>query len=264
MSTKIYTGFKVTGLSLHEISCEISALGSSLKEKAQLLQVQPLLEELVEAHDLIAVGVRTDPPEALSGRLIRKFLKDETADGPLLDVALFPLASGDILGMFFGDNALLEDALNASWLQRYPYWNNTDRDPDLTEAEWEERRRLWDEALGETSVPSREGFCRKVLEREMVFDRDLMARILEKITLGVRAQTAAKHIVVQEVLAAENPEGETNLSGRSLFRIWRKLETDSALKERVFAKAVEVEQQLVSVLTLDHLMEPQRVDRENG
>lgn len=45
----------------------------------------------------------------------------------------------------FSENPAYTEAINAQeWCSDFSYWNNTDKDDDVTEEEWERRKKYWD------------------------------------------------------------------------------------------------------------------------
>lgn len=75
----------------------------------------------------------------------------------------------------------------------WPYWNNVDRPDDVTEAEWDERREVWDRVLGD-EAPARRGLCWEMIgdhHQFLVTDvAEEIAAVLPRLT-EVRARRLA-------------------------------------------------------------------------
>lgn len=191
MSTKIYGGFRITQpgatdfLSMQALLNEMSA---KLTELARTETNKHVLRSAIDRFDqdslrkagLIntaeAEGVERDPDEdARDGyitfailRLLERGAKVEQTHqrDPSIDmsceVVLLPHASG-LYGIAYAENRAIENAFFASeGIERFAYWNNTDRPDDVTEEDWGARRRLWHALLPGSGVPAECGLSRKL------------------------------------------------------------------------------------------------------
>lgn len=109
-------------------------------------------------------------------------------------------------------------------ITRYPYWNNTDRPDDLTDEEWDNRRKDWGPAI-EASSPSKIGFS-----IELTGDFDVVISdgdLLENIhTFDDRVSNRAKMAAIEEIVS-EKVSGERDRITPSVYvRAMASLDTE--------------------------------------
>lgn len=191
MSTKIYGGFRITqpgatdfmGLQalLNELSAKITEVARAETNKHVLRSAIDRFDQdslrkagLIKASETEDDG--RDPDEDVRGgyitcailRLLERTTKVEQTHqrDPSIDmeceVVLFPHESG-LYGIAYTENRVIESAFFASeGIERFAYWNNTDRPNDVSEEAWEVRGRLWHELLPGSGVPAECGLSRKL------------------------------------------------------------------------------------------------------
>ena len=191
MSTKIYGGFRITQpgatdfLGLQVLLNELSA---RLTEIACLETNKHVLRSAIERFDqdsLRKAGLINEPEmeggdhdqdeDARDGyiacailRLLERADKVEqtqrrdAAIDMSCDLVLLPHESG-LYGIAYTENRVIENAFFVSeGIERFAYWNNTDRPDDVSEEAWEVRGRLWHELLPGSGVPAECGLSRKL------------------------------------------------------------------------------------------------------
>lgn len=108
------------------------------------------------------------------------------------------------------------DAYRQAWLSipgvdPWPYWNNTDRPDELTEAEWDTRRSTWDRVLPANSAPAKVGWSWSLLPSGHTMfasrqDDDRLARYLPSDQQRARALAYGHSQVTSLFECARMPE----------------------------------------------------------
>ena len=80
------------------------------------------------------------------------------------------------LVLVFGNDELTEVVKNQPWLRDYHYQNQTDCPANISEEEWEQRRKDWDEAIGPDYLPVNHGMEIKLCDS----GRDFLFGIMEE------------------------------------------------------------------------------------
>lgn len=180
MSTKIFNGYILPHLSLGELHEFLLRFRSLISDKAQ------------EGIDRLHASISTDIIDSLAidgysiasgeakqyhmieGKVVpltaaycnvasrqREVEKTGLRD-PAYDYSCslsFCPADGGILALLFTEQNEFEEAWESmDEVTPFGYWDNTDEPNDITQEEWENRRRIWDKALGETGVPAHRFF----------------------------------------------------------------------------------------------------------
>lgn len=191
MSTKIYGGFRVSsaeGIGFLGLQALLNDLSAKLTEVARFETNKHVLRSAIERFDQDSLrkcgflkesetegDERDSDEDARDGyitgailRLLERTAKVEQTHrrDPSIDmgceVVLFPHESG-LYGIAYAENRAIENAFFASeGIERFAYWNNTDRPDDVSEEAWEVRGRLWHELLPGSGVPAECGLSRKL------------------------------------------------------------------------------------------------------
>ncbi len=191
MSTKIYGGFRITQPGATDflgLQVLLNELSSRLTEIACLETNKHVLRSAIDRFDqdsLRKAGLikaseteedGRDPDENARGgyitgailRLLERTAKVEqtqrrdAAIDMSCEIVLLPHESG-LYGIAYTENRVIENAFFASeGIERFAYWNNTDRPDDVSEEAWEVRGRLWHELLPGSGVPAECGLSRKL------------------------------------------------------------------------------------------------------
>ena len=85
---------------------------------------------------------------------------------PLLDLTFSytvmddPADPGWLYATLYTEQPVFEQVwLETPGVEAFPYWNNSDRPDELTEAAWDERRDIWERVLPGWTPPARIGLC---------------------------------------------------------------------------------------------------------
>ena len=115
----------------------------------------------------------------------------------------------------------------------FPYWNNTDRPDDMTQAQWNRRAKIWDEALlSRSGVPKLEGLSLETENPEsLLWDVRLKYKNLPCGSKAKRALALAREKLTAQRMR-EKPEEE-----RGRLSVWNeefvKTKTDPETKKLV-------------------------------
>jgi hypothetical protein len=167
MSTKIYTGFRFIPTSLPAI---MEVMGR-VKPEIEALQKERFAKLFVSLAVLRADRAALAAPSELSAQSLRFAVRREILDrqrelrasmlrDPAVDLEVVltcwyvPSLNGvigfvssefsaEVLGKLKADGAI----------QHFDYWDNTDRDPDVSEEEWAGREAVWAEVLDRQAGP---------------------------------------------------------------------------------------------------------------
>lgn len=189
MSTKIYGGFRVANpeaMSLPVLQSLLGEMSARLTEVGRSLTLRHVLRSAIERFDLDCLRkaeLISDPEDAGGDpgkdaqdgyitcailRLLERTARVEqtgrrdTSIDMGCEVVLLPHESG-LYGIVFAENRAIEEAFFVSaGIERFAYWNNTDRPDDVSEEDWAARGRLWDTLLPGSGVPAEHGFTRRL------------------------------------------------------------------------------------------------------
>lgn len=160
MSTKIYHGFKV---GTNDLSVVVSLVRTFRKDVwgPRALEVYKNFTGKVIA----GFSVQDDQSQFNAWKVWNEMRREIVRTGerhPAVDtdfsITLFPYED-HLLGIAYTEHdEWFTTFLKLPGIREYGYWNNTDPDERVSEAEWEQRRRAWDYVLGETGTPAKEGF----------------------------------------------------------------------------------------------------------
>lgn len=180
MSTKIYDAYKYSG-NIELLLSELVEMRSFYRKKriykilgamTTILDVKPLVDYTYtyEKDDLVY-----DLPITNIMDVIKKFI-DRKSWHPLnIEAsAVVYLNRGNIYVQFFGLERDEFLPLNDKFSD-FHYQNQSDKDENITEEEWQERKQVWDEIFSSSCVPSVVGliydfgndlfdFCKKLKE----------------------------------------------------------------------------------------------------
>jgi hypothetical protein len=168
MSMKIYTGFKMKTTDIEEIYAHIQTMQKVVEEHSNKAIAATMAWDCASLYDKRTMDKTLDRTLSVYQVIFHEFnnrqmtvkqkqIKDPSVDYSM-DVVLFPF-EGEFYGMFYTVQSDFADLWYKSGLVApFWYWNNTDPDENCTEAEWDERERVWDAIFEEQSIPAMRGF----------------------------------------------------------------------------------------------------------
>jgi hypothetical protein len=174
MSTKIYNGARVLGHTLESFLVEVHRMRPVFREAAQSCMRQAVVNIASSDFDRQTLGLdETAPPRSYIGAayielMDRQFECQRTGQrNPFIDhqseVVVIPV-EGQLLAIPYIDNPILRRLLvSQPWWQEFGYWDNTDEEEGVSEADWKERERLWSLALPDGLPPAQAGYTVTIL-----------------------------------------------------------------------------------------------------
>jgi hypothetical protein len=174
MSTKIYNGARIVGHTLESFLVEVHRMRATFQEAAKDAMRQAVVNIASSDFDKQTLGLDdTAPPCSYIGAayielMDRQFECQRTGQrNPFIDyqaeIVVFPV-EGQLLAIPYIDNPTLRTLLaSQSWWQDFGYWDNTDEEEGVSEADWEERERLWSLAMPEGLPPAQAGYTVTIL-----------------------------------------------------------------------------------------------------
>ena len=184
MSTKLHNGYSLPQLTLTELQAGIQELRQAMTKIALQKQKLRQISLAIEILDRQALGLTTafyplywkadklttrtpmsvayDMTRTLFNRVKKEGLR-EPSDDYSCDIAILP-AQNKILCLLFAEDEKFHDQLTTKkWFKDktvgftpYAYWNNSDPEDGVTEAEWSARGQDWNKALP-TGIPAQDG-----------------------------------------------------------------------------------------------------------
>jgi hypothetical protein len=175
MSTSIPNGFRLPStMTLEGVFEWVKPLRNLAKEKAEESIGRELLANACEHLDKISVdamGLAREPceqegmknPLAMASDQLRERLRQVQRErrrdcevDTETSIIVIPHTTG-LYGLLSCENELIRKAFfSLDDVEHLPYWNNTDQPDGLSQEQWNERGRLWDELLP-SGVPSESG-----------------------------------------------------------------------------------------------------------
>lgn len=187
MSTRVYTGFRFKSSDLVQITAQLRTIEKALRELQQARKLSFLAISVTSVIDEITVdqkihGLVSDPVAAqrplvrvsqdLNKR--RREVKRTQQRDPAVDWdaglnCWMSEDAGAIIGHTWGEmSGKLHELLIAMGVaDDYGYWNNSDPDESVSEADWDRRKTAWDRALdGKSGMKFSFDFSQESLEYE--------------------------------------------------------------------------------------------------
>lgn len=291
MSTKIYNGYRFKEpVTLQQVQSFTQRLREKLAPLAKQEYCKAIIREIVEMIDMNQYGYFTTchyfhkfEKSSLFRASCRYYderislLKSKNKRDPDVDfdfsICIIPLQSKDsTLILLYTEQSFLRKAfVEFPEIEEYHYQNQSDKPDEITEADWDIRRKDWDEGLGDFA-PIEVG-----LEyRPYSFDRfnfytfhetkEYLENHANEVIplLDDRARLIAKRIMAEEwdvkhplTELPENPTKEQKAAqnNEAKERFWKYmdyLQTDDAIKWRL-EKSEEIKKELLVFNTLNDL-----------
>lgn len=271
MSTKLHHGYKLTGLGdMLGLQAWWRAMFVKLEDVQEAEAAKMLASEAIRFFDKDTLGLpRPHPKESpvfaatldISDR-VKKIEREGTRD-PRRDfsfsVSVIPVGE-QLLALLFTENEALQKTFaSAPEVAPFPYWNHSDRPKKVTEAEWEERRRLWDEALAGSGIPSANGFTLE-LRDVIIFGTSIEGFVCP--TPEVRAREHAVNAVLGRrirPMVKKCQAAKERVASHEVMEALRWVERDEEGQAVVAAEVAIVAAKLKPEITLEDLRaEPSR------
>ncbi len=74
----------------------------------------------------------------------------------------------DILMMYFGNHDIFREINIMEYFDDYHYQNQTDRPEEISNEEWDKRKKDWDEAIGPDYIPADHGFTKELITNYII------------------------------------------------------------------------------------------------
>ena len=81
-----------------------------------------------------------------------------------VSMSILPIHNKILMLPYAENDAFYKVLTENEYFEEYGYWNNTDPDENVSEEDWAERKRDWDEALEGIGIPAENGFTIKFLD----------------------------------------------------------------------------------------------------
>jgi len=178
MSTKIYNGFRFTTMDFRKIHKYLMEFRLELEPLIQAKYSKFLAIRCTTMHDRLVMGMHPgcdgehEENAYKHGVLVQAFCEFEerirrmrktNQRDPIIDfevsMAIIPIPM-KMLGIIYTEQAEFQQLwFDKPFVKEYGYWNNTDKPDELTNRQWDRRRKDWDIALEHFGgIPSMNGF----------------------------------------------------------------------------------------------------------
>ena len=115
-----------------------------------------------------------------------------------VSICIFPLEDKTLCIPQANNNRLMETLLKNPTFSDYSYWNNTDQPNDITNDEWNERKKNWKEALPGLGIPKEHGIVINILDAKydlIPYNGDFGAIMNYMIPDDELTKKVARHVV---------------------------------------------------------------------
>lgn len=228
MSFTVYNGYKFPVLPLPDIHEGIQLMRKTLSELAIAKQKQRQISLATGILDRHALGLPNDgypgyltaeeiaghSPLSLAFKITEKLHKSkrrEPEDDYACELILFPRQDKNLAILFADDERFLDVLTKTPWFQGhidltpYPYWDNSDPDENVTEAEWQQRKMEWDEAL-KNHTPAMSGFTATLTPPTIlpIYKEEIQLKDLP--TKETRVASLARSAAINARMKGQTPE----------------------------------------------------------
>lgn len=262
MSWKIFEGIRVKAKTLYEVHQFIKELQPIARKHLLDFNANAIAAKAYKDHDLMVSLGFNDPEQRESNDFLMHafnavMFNEEYHESVQIDNKFFIAFAGisknskyvlalpflgriPNLGVIIQEHPLVEE---------YPYWNNTDRDENVTAAEWNKRRKDWENVFGNNDgVPNHNMFMHQVADRTTCIPTLDLIKI-KTPTLNERYADCVEVVIaknVREMFNENNGDKEFNyIEFMDFYKKYRKEHHSSILKS--------IEGKLDENLTIDDL-----------
>lgn len=155
MSTKIYSGFRFVPSDLNEIHALLMAYRPAVKAAVHAAQCRFLATTAADIIDKAALnGGLAGEPLSIAHDEMRRRQKEVRTTGyrdPEVDfdfkLAVMPYGER-VYGIVFCEQREWQSAFyGQTWVEHWPYWDNTDEPEGVSRRQWANRGKVWDTIL---------------------------------------------------------------------------------------------------------------------
>lgn len=158
MSTKIYDAYVIDKVfSLGEFNKECRSLSDKLSEKRKdLIKDRFTKESYSETYFELS-------------KMLLQAEREKTRLHLLIDfgasLCAFELNNKTYILFYYEEESFKDIFTDHFKAKDFSYWNNTDKPDEISELDWENRRRVWDIIFDKKTIPSQCGVCFDLLSR---------------------------------------------------------------------------------------------------
>lgn len=223
MSTVIKNGWLVPAENLTEVFERFHSIRGQVAAEGRAIIAGWFAKEAAKRVDLANHRGETcdEPLSGLYWELIerQRNVRATRQPDPEIDlecsVSVIPY-DGRFLALVYAEHDTITNLITDG-LVAFPYWNNTDGPKELSAAAWEERRQLWEGAIGRDPA-GRPGNAGMMIEFLPDPARPGIDEILDQQpSLEDRSQWLAESVAIQEATEAMGPEADASSVWRFLW-----------------------------------------------
>lgn len=259
MSTKIYNGWRLAGTDMVSLRRRLAKLRSRVYEKAAatiadwaantalgyidrftlLGRKLVLVESDASRHTTRDLSIATYVAWTVREGVCDSYRSlSRTSFDLACSVVAIPMIwkRQETTLLLFYDNSpgsiYKDDFVREIGAEEFYYWDNADMPEGMSEKDWEERRKIWDAAIG-SDPPAERGFafeCMTEYRVPMVI-RDAVFSAAKSVPMRTRVEKVALAYVLEREIRRRKKAGETI---DSLSAVYSELRTPS--KQRLIAK----------------------------
>ena len=173
MSTKIYHGFEIKSNNSVDLLSKLKTISKRIEKLADA----KLKSWLAQRATYIFDNYTIENKDTSNGILVKVFMeyidragevKKTQKRDPGIDfsfsLTIFPKTAKKSIGIIYCEHQDLIDAfMDHEDVSDFSYWNNTDRPEDISESEWQARKKSWDKALDRTTF-GKSGFTFTIID----------------------------------------------------------------------------------------------------
>lgn len=230
MSTKVYNGFRIGGLSMTQLHNLVGEFRQKATYSAETMLAQFVAQRLADVVDGAMVEGKALPENVYRTILnevrerqikVEQTMRRDPAVDFSFNLSFTPMEEGDILGIFYTEKSELANLWRSMpGIEDYAYWNNSDKPDGVTEEQWDERGRRWEDAVGSSPV-SMKSFTADVVPSQFWYVEGLEAKVAQIFpSEQARLTSMAQAAVVSQIMAqaADTDEAYTlySMMGRWL------------------------------------------------
>ena len=242
MSTKIYNGWKIDAvnfLDIKERMKEAAVVMQKKKEKIVIEEVSRIFHGKLERR-LVDIERGETDPDKVYGEVLWDFDQEcrkaerEPYHSPFCykaEVGIIPVSRRTTLAMTFFNRVDYDKVwAKLPWVEDYHYQDQTDMPDDLTRAQWNQRRDMWEKAIGPSYLPADHCFIFRLCSSE-VYPMFFGGRLKKKVAKPKLCQRERLTRLVQEKAFKERMKGKKGKPTFSELLAERK-ETKKWLEEK--------------------------------